>query len=535
VRDRCNTFLAALPETERQRILTLGNIVPVVAGEILHETGTTVRDVWFPIDCVASLSTALQNGSEAEVAIIGREGLVGVAALLGGTDTTWNEAAVQIQGTALRVPLDRMRHEVTRSGPLRPLLQRYAQALLVQTSQMAACNRFHSIEQRLARCLLAFHDRVGSGHISITHDRLAVVLGSLRPGVTLAAQHLQSEGIIQYTRGKMTVLDRAALAARACECYAAVSAEYERLMGPEALQQMSATDAYADEVLREVNGRLILAAIREQQAREAAEEVNDVTARFFATLSHELRTPLTAILGWADVLQSRQVNDETLKLAIDTIHRNAEAQKQLVNDMIELTRLRSSDLELRPQALDLTTAVRAAVDSIRPSADAKSIGLSVIAGDGVVVQADPLRVQQILTNLLANAVKFTPQGGSIDVQVTPTGGYVKISVRDSGRGIEPELLPRVFDEFHQGTAAASGELGMGLGLAIVRHLVNLHGGTVQAQSAGAGSGATFTVLLPNAGGGGGRLAEPARTTTPRARRGRPAGPVSTPFSRTRAR
>jgi signal transduction histidine kinase len=491
-----NTFLAALPERDRDRVMALGSIITAAAGSVLHESGGPIDDIWFPVECVISLSATMRDGAEAEVAIIGREGLVGVTALLGGTDTNWNESVVQIGGTVLRVPVVRMREEAFRSGTLRLWLQRFAQALLVQTSQTAACNRFHSIDQRLARSLLILLDRIHGDRIAITHERLARLLGSFRPGVTIAAGRLQELGIIMNSRGSIRVIDRARLTGESCECYEAVASEYERLLDAEAVQQSSAASEIPTETLREVNSRLMIAAIREQQARERAEETNDLTSRFFATLSHELRTPLTAILGWADVLQSREFDEEMFELAIDTIHRNAEAQKRLINDMLDLAQLRTGKLPLELEPLDVTLAVRAAVASSRPAADATSLAISVIAGEGVTANADPVRLHQILTNLLANAVKFTPPGGSIEVTVLTTPAEVQISVRDSGRGIDAELLPHVFDHFRQGAAAPSGELGMGLGLAIVKQLVALHGGSVSVQSAGPGRGATFVVTLP---------------------------------------
>jgi signal transduction histidine kinase len=490
-----NAFLAALPDRDRDRVLALGSVVTVATGLVLHERGRQMGFVWFPIDSVVSVSATMRDGAEAEVAIIGREGLVGVGALLGGTYTTWNDTIVQIGGAALRVPVDRMHEETSRSGTLRLLLQRFAQALLVQTSQTAACNRFHSIDQRLARALLILLDRVDGDQIVITHERLARLLGSFRPGVTIATHRLQEHGIINTSRGSIRVMDRARLTDESCECYEVVASEYGRLLGAEAVQELSATAEIPSETLREVNSRLMMAAIREQRAREQAEEANDLTSRFFATLSHELRTPLTAILGWADVLQSREFDADMLHLAIDTIHKNAEAQKRLINDMLDLAQLRAGKLRLQLEPLDVTVAVRSAVASSRPAADAMSLAISVIAGEGVTANADPNRLHQILTNLLSNAVKFTPPGGSIEVTVLTTPTEVQISVRDSGRGIEADLLPHVFDHFRQGSAAPSGELGMGLGLAIVKQLVALHGGSVSVQSAGADSGATFVVAL----------------------------------------
>ena len=487
-----------LPERERERITALSDTVAVVPGQVLHASGRTIHEVWFPIDCVSTLSTSMQDGAEAEVAMIGHEGLVGVSAFLGGTDTPSNEAAVQIGGDALRVPLDALRQEVARSTAFRLLLQRYAQALLVQASQTAACNRFHSIEQRLARCLLALHDRVSGNEIRITHERLASVLGSFRPGVTLAAQRLQDHAIIHYTRGRIEIVDRARLGDTACECHEAVASEYARLLGPDVAGQLSVVSDIPDETLREMNSRLMVAAIREQQARERAEEANDVTTRFLATLSHELRTPLTAILGWSDMLQSRELDDETLRLAIDTIRRNAETQRRLVNDMLDLTRLRAGKVSLRLEPVDVAGAVRAAVASIRPTADRSSIAISFISAEPVTANADPVRLQQILSNLLSNAVKFTPPGGAVEVATIARATDVQVSVRDSGAGIAADLLPHVFDHYRQG-AEIEGELGLGLGLAIVRQLVTLHGGTVDVQGAGSGSGATFTVVLPRMG------------------------------------
>jgi CRP-like cAMP-binding protein len=293
-----NAFLASLPERERARLFDLGSVVDHIAvGTIIHETGGLIRDIWFPLDSVASLTATTQDGAEAEVAIIGREGLIGVTALVGGSEATWNEAVVQIGGAMLRVPLERMREEAVRSPFLRLLLQRYAQALLVQASQTAVCNRFHTIEQRLARCLLALHDRVGSEDIAITQERLAGVLGSLRPGVTLAAQHLQDAQIIRYTRGRIHIIDRKRLVERACECYEAVADEYERLLGPTSVAGLDAAGV-PDEVLREVNSRLLIAAVREQQAREAAERA--IEAR------HASDRPAARYLAWLRATRSKR-------------------------------------------------------------------------------------------------------------------------------------------------------------------------------------------------------------------------------------
>ncbi|HYO77324.1 MAG TPA: ATP-binding protein [Thermoanaerobaculia bacterium] len=461
---------------------------------MLHESGQVIRTVCFPLDCVASLSTAMESGAGASVAIIGDEGLVGVTAFLAGTNTSWNEAAVQIGGDALRVPVEGLREEVARSAVLRQLMQRYTQALLVQTSQAAACSRFHPLEQRLARSLLALHDRIGGDEIRITHDRLAAILGTLRPSTTLAAQHLQDEGSIAYTRGRVTVTNRARLADAACECYAVVASEYDRLLDPEALGG-SAASVTNDDTLREVNSRLMVSAIREQQARENAERANDVAAQFFATLSHELRTPLTATLGWSDLLASGELDDATLSNAIGTLRRNAEAQQRVIDDMLDLTRLRSGEVALQREPVDVAAAVRDAVASSRPAADTSLVAISVIADEPLRTNADAERLQQLLTNLLSNALKFTPAGGSIEVTAREVDGNVQIGISASGRGLAPNLRPHTFEPSHD-DAPPAGELALALRLAIARQLVTLHHGSIDVKSGARGEGTTFTVTLP---------------------------------------
>jgi signal transduction histidine kinase len=385
VANKRRTFLDALAPRERDAVAGSGTVVVLAAGDVLHQTRASIHDVFFPIDTVCSMTTAMQDGSEAEVALIGFEGLVGVSALLGGADRPWNEAAVQIGGEALRVPVTALRKQVDHCDRLRLLIERAAQALIVQTSQTAACNRFHSLEQRLARCLLSLHDRVPGDEIAMTHERLGAMLGSLRPGVTLAARDLQEQELISYTRGRIVVRDRAGLETAACECYEAVTSEYERLLGEDAALQLHEPGAVRDETLREVNSRLLEAAIHEQRAREDAETANDATARFFATLSHELRPPLAAILGWAELLQSGELDDATLTLAIETIRRNAEAQKQLVNEMFELARLRFGKTNLNLEPVDAADAIRLAEAISRPATDAHSVATTVTPGEPVLL------------------------------------------------------------------------------------------------------------------------------------------------------
>jgi signal transduction histidine kinase/ActR/RegA family two-component response regulator len=236
---------------------------------------------------------------------------------------------------------------------------------------------------------------------------------------------------------------------------------------------------------------------REKAAREAAEEASRLKDEFLATVSHELRTPLMAILGWANILQTSDVDHQTLASGLETIERNARTQVQLINDLLDVARVVSGKLRLDLNPTDPSPIVNAAVNVVRPAAEAKNISLEVVAAPVGIISADDERLQQVVTNLLTNAVKFTPSGGNIVVRLRRAGNEVEILVQDSGRGIAPEFLPQVFEQFRQADQSSTRSYGgLGLGLAIVRQLVGLHGGTVQALSEGEGKGATFIVKLP---------------------------------------
>jgi signal transduction histidine kinase/ActR/RegA family two-component response regulator len=237
---------------------------------------------------------------------------------------------------------------------------------------------------------------------------------------------------------------------------------------------------------------------RERAARTEAEKVNRMKDEFLMTVSHELRTPLTAIYGWARMLVTGQIRDEQKQRAIETIERNAQAQTQLVNDLLDVSRAISGKVRLDIQSVDLAAVISAAVDSIQPAAQAKGIrvetDLDPAAGP---LPGDPARLQQVVWNLLSNAIKFTPTEGRVWIRLARHADHFEIVVGDTGTGIAPEFAPYVFDRFRQGHAGTTRQYGgLGLGLAIVRHLVELHGGTVSAESGGAGCGATFRVLLP---------------------------------------
>jgi len=238
--------------------------------------------------------------------------------------------------------------------------------------------------------------------------------------------------------------------------------------------------------------------VREQAARAEAEAANQNKDEFLATLSHELRTPLTAILGWSHLMRTRNLDEAETTRALDTIERNARSQSQLIDDLLDVSRIITGKLQIDRGPVDLAKVIEAAFDAVRPTAEAKdirfenSIGLSQSC-----VLGDHTRLQQIFWNLFSNAVKFTPRGGQVSVFQTFIDSRVRVSVMDTGIGINPEFLPFIFDRFRQADGSTTREQGgLGLGLAIVRHLVELHQGTVEVESKGNALGSTFTIALP---------------------------------------
>ena len=251
----------------------------------------------------------------------------------------------------------------------------------------------------------------------------------------------------------------------------------------------------AERLAQEERARLLEEAVA---ARAEAEAVNRAKDVFLATLSHELRTPLTAILGWARILRDGGMDDASARHGLDVIERNAEAQHQLIRDLLDVSRIISGKLHLTTRQVGLAPIVEAALDSVRQAADAKAIRLGAEYADETdLVTGDPDRLQQVVWNLLSNAIKFTPKGGRVGVRVEREGSDVCVRVSDTGQGIAPEFLPHVFERFRQQDGSTTREHGgLGLGLAIVRHLVEQHGGRVSAESPGARAGSTFTISLP---------------------------------------
>jgi signal transduction histidine kinase/CheY-like chemotaxis protein len=230
----------------------------------------------------------------------------------------------------------------------------------------------------------------------------------------------------------------------------------------------------------------------------AAEAANRTKDEFLATMSHELRTPMTAILGWSQLLRSQTLGAADFERALEIVERNAQAQKKLIDDLLDISRIITGKLRLDVRPVDLAAVVTATVDALRPTAEAKAIRLQpLLDPQAGPVSGDPDRLQQVVWNLLSNAIKFTPKGGRVQVRLERINSHVEIVVSDSGRGISTEFLPHVFDRFRQADGTSTRKHGgLGLGLSIVRQLVELHGGTVGVESEGEGRGATFIVQLP---------------------------------------
>jgi signal transduction histidine kinase/ActR/RegA family two-component response regulator len=251
--------------------------------------------------------------------------------------------------------------------------------------------------------------------------------------------------------------------------------------------QLEAANKLKDELL-----------VREQEARASAEAANRAKDEFLSMLSHELRTPLNAMLGWSQLLRSQKLNEATRSRALEAIERNARGQANLIEDLLDISRIITGKLRLHVRPIELIPVIEAAIDTVRPAADAKQVRIqSVLDPLAGPVSGDSDRLQQVVWNLLSNAIKFTPKGGRVQVRLERVNSHIEIIVSDTGQGINPDFLPYIFERFRQADSTHTrSHGGLGLGLAIVRHLVELHGGNVQAQSPGEGQGSTFIVQLP---------------------------------------
>jgi signal transduction histidine kinase len=290
------------------------------------------------------------------------------------------------------------------------------------------------------------------------------------------------------------------------ESYNALTSAEDRLRTIVVLQQKAneleseiAERQKVEQALRAATDDLKKLLISEQLARAEAETANRMKDEFLATVSHELRTPLNAIIGWTHMLRLGKLDHDAGSRAIETIDRNAKAQAQLVEDLLDVSRFITGKLKLNMGPVDTAAMINAAIDSVQPAAAAKEIQIDVTLDPAIRhISGDASRLQQVVWNLLSNAIKFTPANGRVNVSLKSKDSEVQLTVSDTGRGIDPDFVPFMFDRFRQadtGTARHFG--GLGLGLSIVRHLVELHGGTVAAHSEGEERGATFTVTLPN--------------------------------------
>ncbi|CAN5614249.1 hypothetical protein BH20ACI4_BH20ACI4_04940 [soil metagenome] len=236
---------------------------------------------------------------------------------------------------------------------------------------------------------------------------------------------------------------------------------------------------------------------RERKARDEAEDANRAKDFFLAFVSHELRSPLNAILGWTKILLTKEVDEDTRKNALETIERSARSQSKLINDLVDSARVASGKLRLELRPLNFYEVIKNVYNSTKPQAEHKNIRLDFSANkESINVVGDVVRLQQVFTNLLSNSLKFTPEGGQINISVESSGDIVKIYVRDNGQGINEDTFPNIFNQFSQGDMNNHDRTGLGLGLSIVKTLIGKHGGTVTAESEGLGKGSTFTVTLP---------------------------------------
>jgi signal transduction histidine kinase/CheY-like chemotaxis protein len=299
---------------------------------------------------------------------------------------------------------------------------------------------------------------------------------------------------LEPTRSVCTVHSRVIPA----ESYAGLADHDARLRAITLLQQKAESLETEVQERRRVEECLRLALVGEQMARAEAETANRMKDEFLATVSHEIRTPLNAIIGWSHLLRSGRLDKATTDRAIETIDRNAKSQAQLIEDILDVSRVITGKLRLNNEPVDISSVINAAIDSVQLAIDCKDLHLEVTLDPSARhTVGDANRLQQVVWNLLANAIKFTPSGGRIEVRVERAGENLQMQVSDTGQGIGSEFLPYIFDRFRQADGTTTRQHGgLGLGLSIVRHLVELHGGTITAHSDGAGKGATFVIHLP---------------------------------------
>ena len=311
------------------------------------------------------------------------------------------------------------------------------------------------------------------------------------------AERALREGIVVGLANHTLLIRRDGLELPVADSGAPIRDQYGRVIGAVLVFRDDTPQRRAEESLkRQAEDRLQLLE-NERVARAEAERANRLKDDFLATLSHELRTPLNAVMGWAHMLARRELSEPQRKQALAAIHRNAQAQSRLVDDVLDLSRIITGRMALTAEPVELSEIVRTTVESFTPAVLAKQQHVHLDLAPDTRITGDAHRLRQVIWNLLSNATKFTPEGGTITVRVAAVDSRVEIEVADTGEGIDPAFLPYAFDRFRQGDSSSTrGHGGLGLGLALVRHLVEAHGGTVTAHSDGKGRGASVTVRLP---------------------------------------
>ena len=354
-----------------------------------------------------------------------------------------------------------------------------------------------------------------AGHAVFEANRLAqarVIVNEARPELVVLDINLPDGNGLDYCRELKA--DEQLRNVMVLQMSASFVTDEDQVRGLEAGADAYLTDPIAPGVFVATAGALLRLSraertmkemlAREQEARAEAEAANRLKDDFLATLSHELRTPLNAIVGWTTLMRTIEMDDDARCKAIEIIERNAKSQAALIEDLLDVSRITQGQLQLTWLPVHVPAIVAAAIDTIRPSAEVKGLRLvaEVTADPQMTVQGDPVRLQQVVWNLLSNAVKFTSSGGQVTATARLDGSYVEVSVTDNGRGIKADFLPLIFDRFRRAEGGPTrSEGGLGLGLAIARQLVEMHGGTLTAQSDGENKGSRFLVRLPKQVGG----------------------------------
>jgi len=382
---------------------------------------------------------------------------------------------------------------------VRAALDRYTTMRLVYVAQAAACSRLHPLGARLARWLLGLHDRIDGDAFVLSQQRIADALGAHRPSVAAELQRLDGAGGIRYRSRTVAITDRGRLEGIACECHSALHRAYEELFRPldEAEAEASAAPGTSSlEALRDIAARLLAISKAERDARERAESATQAKDTLLSIVSHELRTPLQAILGWCSLGRLPQPPPGVL----DVIDRNARAQLRILDDLLDAARITSDTLQIRPERIEPATMIQAAFDTVVPAAAAKRVNLQLtVLNEWPSLIADGDRLRQVIVNILMNSITFTDAGGSVDAEVSADEERLALRIRDTGHGIPPDVLPYVFEPFRQGAEGVASGQGLGLGLAIARALVTLHGGTIELSSPGPSQGTLCTITLPRSG------------------------------------